>query len=80
MSGEWVNHGLNRDIPGEIRNFRVMKSGTSGFPLTLLTWHDLRDLAKMNASFSLLDVHNNFGTFIPMEISQNFGGKKFYPL
>jgi hypothetical protein len=35
MREEAVSHGPNRDIPVEIRNFRVVELGTSGFHLIL---------------------------------------------
>ena len=72
----------------KIRNFRVVKSGTSGFRksellgFTLPFGQDLilENLSEINVSSNFLDIHKNFGTNISMEISQNFGGEYFYRL
>ena len=54
MGDEGVSHGLNRDIPDEIRNFRVMKSGTSGFHSALAKNLEMRDLAGADYKFQVL--------------------------
>jgi hypothetical protein len=65
-----------------------LKSGTFGFrkpelsDFTLPLGQDLilENLSEIKVSSNFLNIHNNFGTFIAMEIAQNFGGEYFYPL
>ena len=73
MRGESISHGLNREIPVEIRNFRVSLNPTD------LAWFWVY-LPEINVSSNFLDIHNIFGTLLVMEISPNFGGEYFYPL
>jgi len=54
MRVEGVSHGLNRDIPDEIRNFWVMKFGTSGFHSALAKNLEMRDLASADCKFQVL--------------------------
>ena len=54
MRDEGVSHGLKRDIPDEIRNFRVMKSGISGFHSVFAKNLEQRDLASADCKFQVL--------------------------